>query len=101
MAPNAAVLGRPHIAGAYSPASRRWLPRLADRVSLAPPARRDLEWLPGDVSGRVRVIVEESKVDLLKILKSANTIIPHIVLGSTILALVYPPSFTWFTTRLY
>jgi hypothetical protein len=44
-------------------------------------------------------IVEESKVDLLKILKSANTIIPHVVLGSTILALVYPPSFTWFTTR--
>uniref|UniRef100_J3MZA9 Uncharacterized protein n=1 Tax=Oryza brachyantha TaxID=4533 RepID=J3MZA9_ORYBR len=46
-------------------------------------------------------IVEESNVDLLKILKSANTIIPHIVLGSTILALVYPPSFTWFTTRYY
>ncbi|OEL19526.1 putative sodium/metabolite cotransporter BASS5, chloroplastic [Dichanthelium oligosanthes] len=46
-------------------------------------------------------VVEESKVDLLKILKSANTVIPHIVLGSTILALVYPPSFTWFTTRYY
>ena len=44
-------------------------------------------------------VVEESKVDFLKILKSANSIIPHIVLGSTILALVYPPSFTWFTTR--
>jgi predicted Na+-dependent transporter len=44
-------------------------------------------------------VVEESKVDFLKILKSANTVIPHIVLGSTILALVYPPSFTWFTTR--
>ncbi|CAD6224174.1 unnamed protein product [Miscanthus lutarioriparius] len=46
-------------------------------------------------------VVEESKVDFLKILKSANSIIPHIVLGSTILALVYPPSFTWFTTRYY
>jgi predicted Na+-dependent transporter len=46
-------------------------------------------------------VVEESKVDFLKILKSANTVIPHIVLGSTILALVYPPSFTWFTTRYY
>ncbi|XP_014758840.1 probable sodium/metabolite cotransporter BASS5, chloroplastic isoform X2 [Brachypodium distachyon] len=45
--------------------------------------------------------VEESKVDFLKILKSANSIIPHVVLGSTILALVYPPSFTWFTTRYY
>ncbi|XP_062199905.1 probable sodium/metabolite cotransporter BASS5, chloroplastic [Phragmites australis] len=46
-------------------------------------------------------VVEEGKVDLPKILKSANSIIPHIVLGSTILALVYPPSFTWFTTRYY
>nr|CAB3457637.1 unnamed protein product [Digitaria exilis] len=46
-------------------------------------------------------VVEESKLDFLKILKSANTVIPHIVLGSTILALVYPPSFTWFTTRYY
>uniref|UniRef100_A0ACD5XUC5 Uncharacterized protein n=1 Tax=Avena sativa TaxID=4498 RepID=A0ACD5XUC5_AVESA len=44
---------------------------------------------------------EESRVDFLKILKSANTVIPHVVLGSTILALVYPPSFTWFTTRYY
>lgn len=46
-------------------------------------------------------IAVENKVDFLKILKSANSIIPHIVLGSTILALVYPPSFTWFTTRYY
>uniref|UniRef100_N1QSW9 Uncharacterized protein n=1 Tax=Aegilops tauschii TaxID=37682 RepID=N1QSW9_AEGTA len=43
--------------------------------------------------------VEEGRVDFLKILKSANSIIPHVVLGSTILALLYPPSFTWFTTR--
>lgn len=39
--------------------------------------------------------------DVFNILKSANSLIPHIVLASTVLALVYPPSFTWFTTRYY
>ncbi|MCD7464614.1 putative sodium/metabolite cotransporter bass5, chloroplastic [Datura stramonium] len=38
---------------------------------------------------------------LLTILKGANTFLPHVVLASTILALVYPPSFTWFTNRYY
>ncbi|KAK6947676.1 Bile acid:sodium symporter/arsenical resistance protein Acr3 [Dillenia turbinata] len=37
----------------------------------------------------------------LKILKEANAILPHVVLASTLLALIYPPSFTWFTTRYY
>ncbi|KAJ4777100.1 Bile acid sodium symporter [Rhynchospora pubera] len=45
--------------------------------------------------------IQEKGFDLLKILKGANSVIPHIVLGSTVLALVYPPSFTWFTTRYY
>ncbi|KAH0449046.1 hypothetical protein IEQ34_022846 [Dendrobium chrysotoxum] len=46
--------------------------------------------------------VEQSKFDdVLKILKRANSFIPHIVLASTVLALVYPRSFTWFTTRYY
>ncbi|VFR02240.1 unnamed protein product [Cuscuta campestris] len=38
---------------------------------------------------------------LVTVLKGANSILPHVVLGSTILALVYPPSFTWFTSRYY
>lgn len=45
--------------------------------------------------------VNQRKLDLLKILKRANSIIPHVVLASTVLALVYPPSFTWFTNRYY
>ncbi|XP_052167705.1 probable sodium/metabolite cotransporter BASS5, chloroplastic [Oryza glaberrima] len=123
MAPNAAVLVRPHIAGVHHLPTGRRLPRLAPPQAVSPPLRFSRQ--KGSVvaaSGRVwasasgsfekdRIgdddvlaspqIVEESKVDLLKILKSANTIIPHVVLGSTILALVYPPSFTWFTTRYY
>lgn len=43
----------------------------------------------------------QSKTDFLMILKGANSIIPHVVFASTVLALVYPPSFSWFTTRYY
>ncbi|KAK8916727.1 hypothetical protein KSP39_PZI022712 [Platanthera zijinensis] len=39
--------------------------------------------------------------DVSSILKRANSLIPQIVLASTVLALVFPPSFTWFTTRYY
>ncbi|GLT90974.1 hypothetical protein SLE2022_088860 [Rubroshorea leprosula] len=38
---------------------------------------------------------------LVEILKQSNSILPHVVLASTVLALVYPPSFTWFTSRYY
>ncbi|KAG2636256.1 hypothetical protein PVAP13_2NG442012 [Panicum virgatum] len=122
----AAVLRRAHLAGVHSLAGRRQ-PGV-DRVSMlpaaAPPLPPLVSWQQGSgVVARRRLsanasgsfeqnntweesvlpsqVVEESKVDFLKILKSANTVIPHIVLGSTILALVYPPSFTWFTTRYY
>ncbi|MQM10017.1 hypothetical protein Taro_042908 [Colocasia esculenta] len=45
--------------------------------------------------------IRQSEIGLLRILSGANSFIPHIVLGSTVLALAYPPSFTWFTTRYY
>ncbi|PUZ71590.1 hypothetical protein GQ55_2G325300 [Panicum hallii var. hallii] len=122
----AAVLRRPYLAGVHLLAGRRQAG--VDRVSMLPPVTPPLpplvSWQQGSgVVARRRLwanasgsfeqnntwedavlpsqVVEESKVDFLKILKSANTVIPHIVLGSTILALVYPPSFTWFTTRYY
>lgn len=37
----------------------------------------------------------------MKILKGANSILPQVVIASTVLALLYPPSFTWFTSRYY
>ncbi|RRT77957.1 hypothetical protein B296_00008355, partial [Ensete ventricosum] len=43
--------------------------------------------------------IRQDEISILKIFKGANSIIPHVVLASTVLALVYPPSFTWFTTR--
>lgn len=38
---------------------------------------------------------------LLEALQNANKLIPYVVLGSTLTALVYPPSFSWFTNRYY
>ncbi|XWS61884.1 hypothetical protein CRYUN_Cryun07bG0162800 [Craigia yunnanensis] len=44
---------------------------------------------------------KQKKASILEILKQSNSVLPHVVLASTILALVYPPSFTWFTSRYY
>lgn len=46
-------------------------------------------------------ILKPKKASFLTILKGANSILPHVVIASTVLALVYPPSFTWFTNRYY
>ncbi|KAM3276863.1 hypothetical protein ACQJBY_044956 [Aegilops geniculata] len=127
MAPAAAVVRQAHFSSACPSAGRRLRGR-ADRVSLALPAASPprVSWEQGSgvpIRGRVWAKtggsfeqdrsgvgaaspsplqgVEEGRVDFLKILKSANSVIPHVVLGSTILALLYPPSFTWFTTRYY
>lgn len=45
--------------------------------------------------------VVQEKESIAHILSKANSLLPHIVLASTLLALIYPPSFTWFTNRYY
>ncbi|KAJ4712894.1 putative Sodium-bile acid cotransporter [Melia azedarach] len=45
--------------------------------------------------------VPKQEGSLVNILKQSNSLLPHVVLASTLLALVYPPSFTWFTSRYY
>ncbi|XP_071730767.1 probable sodium/metabolite cotransporter BASS5, chloroplastic [Rutidosis leptorrhynchoides] len=45
--------------------------------------------------------IHEKKVSFVDVLKNANAVLPQVVLASTILALVYPPSFTWFNSRYY
>ncbi|CAN6218419.1 unnamed protein product [Urochloa humidicola] len=123
----AAALRRAHLTGVHSLSGRRQSG--VDRVSILPRATLPtrVSWQRGSgvelvarrrlwasASGSIEQgdsgaedallpsqAVKESKADFVKILRSANTVIPHIVLGSTVLALVYPPSFTWFTTRYY
>ncbi|KAK4422747.1 putative sodium/metabolite cotransporter BASS5, chloroplastic [Sesamum alatum] len=56
------------------------------------------EW-PSKYASEQPKIQEE--LSFLTILKGANSFLPQVVLASTILALIYPPSFTWFTNRYY
>ncbi|CAK9135947.1 unnamed protein product [Ilex paraguariensis] len=46
-------------------------------------------------------MLEQKEASFVTILKGANSVLPQVVLASTILALIYPPSFTWFTSRYY
>ncbi|KAK2989148.1 hypothetical protein RJ640_027222 [Escallonia rubra] len=46
-------------------------------------------------------VIKKNEASFLEVLKQANSILPQVVLGSTVLALIYPPSFTWFTSRYY
>ncbi|KAI3691714.1 hypothetical protein L6452_31516 [Arctium lappa] len=66
----------------------------------------------GEVSGRIdpdeppnyapiSAQIPEHDTSFVDVLKKANSVLPQVVLASTILALVYPPSFTWFTSRYY
>ncbi|KAM6556943.1 hypothetical protein CsatB_003962 [Cannabis sativa] len=54
-----------------------------------------------DCSYEKTEMVQQKEFSILQILKKSNSFLPHVVLASTLLALIYPPSFTWFTTRYY
>ncbi|CAN1174511.1 Probable sodium/metabolite cotransporter BASS6, chloroplastic [Linum perenne] len=56
---------------------------------------------PDSGNGDQSQTVDKNNGSLVDILKQANSLLPHVVLASTLVALVYPPSFTWFTTRYY
>ncbi|XP_021833716.1 probable sodium/metabolite cotransporter BASS6, chloroplastic isoform X2 [Prunus avium] len=46
-------------------------------------------------------IPQQNNVSFVEVLKKSNSFLPHVTLASTLLALVFPPSFTWFTNRYY
>jgi hypothetical protein len=43
--------------------------------------------------------VKQTLLSILEILKNSNSLLPPAILASTLLALIFPPSLTWFTTR--
>lgn len=45
--------------------------------------------------------IYNKKLSIMETLKQANSFIPHVALISTILALLHPPSFTWFKPRYF
>ncbi|KAL6174580.1 hypothetical protein ACLB2K_051226 [Fragaria x ananassa] len=46
-------------------------------------------------------IPQQNKVAFLELLKKSSSFLPQVTIASTLLALVFPPSFTWFTNRYY
>ncbi|XP_062030254.1 probable sodium/metabolite cotransporter BASS6, chloroplastic [Rosa rugosa] len=46
-------------------------------------------------------IPQRNKVSFVELLKKSSSFLPHVTIASTLLALVFPPSFTWFTNRYY
>ncbi|KEH27447.1 putative Bile acid:sodium symporter/arsenical resistance protein Acr3 [Medicago truncatula] len=45
--------------------------------------------------------VKQSFLSILDILKNSNSLLPPAIVSSTLLALIFPPSLTWFTTRYF
>ncbi|GAV86911.1 SBF domain-containing protein/DUF2499 domain-containing protein [Cephalotus follicularis] len=45
--------------------------------------------------------LDQKQPPIIQILKESNSLLPYVVLASALLALFYPPSFTWFTSRYY
>lgn len=45
--------------------------------------------------------MERKSMSILDILKQANSFLPHVLIASILLAIIYPPSLTWFTSRYY
>ncbi|XP_043716478.1 probable sodium/metabolite cotransporter BASS5, chloroplastic isoform X2 [Telopea speciosissima] len=56
---------------------------------------------PSETVHKLTQEIGKNESGILQILKGANSILPHVVFASTVLALVFPPSFTWFTNRYY
>ncbi|XP_020549824.1 probable sodium/metabolite cotransporter BASS5, chloroplastic isoform X1 [Sesamum indicum] len=65
-------------------------------ISKCGPDNLSPEWHPNHASEPPK-----EGTSLMTVLKGANSFLPQVVLASTVLALVYPPSFTWFTNRYY
>ncbi|KAL0329657.1 UNVERIFIED_CONTAM: putative sodium/metabolite cotransporter BASS6, chloroplastic [Sesamum radiatum] len=65
-------------------------------ISKCGPDNLSPEWHPNHASEPPK-----EEASLMTVLKGANSFLPQVVLASTVLALIYPPSFTWFTNRYY
>ncbi|KAK7307816.1 hypothetical protein VNO77_41214 [Canavalia gladiata] len=46
-------------------------------------------------------MMKQNSMSILDILQQSNSFLPHVLIVSTLLALVYPRSLTWFTSRYY
>ncbi|KAG0570506.1 hypothetical protein KC19_6G167500 [Ceratodon purpureus] len=76
--------------------------RWAERVDCGrKPLRREVMCSAGTGANNEKAQEASGLMKWEDVLKNVNVYIPHAVLASTVLALSYPPSFTWFTTKYY
>ncbi|KAL9328647.1 hypothetical protein ACSQ67_003650 [Phaseolus vulgaris] len=55
---------------------------------------------PSQIPASAPVQMEQNSISILEILKQSNSYLPHVLIASLLLALIYPPSLTWFTSSL-
>ncbi|XP_047168189.1 probable sodium/metabolite cotransporter BASS5, chloroplastic [Vigna umbellata] len=56
---------------------------------------------PSQIQTSASTQVEQNSISILEILKQSNSYLPHVLIASILLALIYPRSLTWFTSRYY
>ncbi|XP_073055711.1 probable sodium/metabolite cotransporter BASS5, chloroplastic isoform X2 [Primulina eburnea] len=57
--------------------------------------------LSSSYSSQPPQLICNKEPSVITILKGANSFLPQVVIASTVLALIFPPSFKWFTNRYY
>ncbi|PNY10813.1 putative sodium/metabolite cotransporter BASS5 chloroplastic-like [Trifolium pratense] len=57
--------------------------------------------MPSLEFGAISLPAKQALLSILEILKNSNSLLPPAILASTLLALIFPPSLTWFTTRYF
>ncbi|XP_073047797.1 probable sodium/metabolite cotransporter BASS5, chloroplastic isoform X3 [Primulina eburnea] len=57
--------------------------------------------LSSNCSSESPQLLSNKEGSVITILRAANSFLPQVVIASTVLALIFPPSFKWFTNRYY
>lgn len=103
---NNVLLGHhPHLHASYINVNKQYAPPLTARrlshYNLVYTSNRKASPIRASQEGQINRTLTPDSNKILHTLQNANKLIPYVVLGSTITALVYPPSFSWFTNRYY
>ncbi|XP_038876841.1 probable sodium/metabolite cotransporter BASS5, chloroplastic isoform X2 [Benincasa hispida] len=78
-----------------------WSSKFSISTRCVPNSSSESLRLDCDSSSSSPEILNQKKASFVEILKQSNSLLPHVVLASTLIALIFPPSFAWFTSRYY
>ncbi|KHN42731.1 probable sodium/metabolite cotransporter BASS5, chloroplastic [Glycine soja] len=90
----------PTISSPFSIRFNSHFPYRSTKVPLKCAPLHSSDSLPPDLSD-APTQTEQNSMSILEILKQSNSYLPHVLIASILLALIYPPSLTWFTSRYY